>query len=164
MKGLGPTKVNSLVDAFTKPFVVGGLKRKKTGSSTSDQVNGGNEAAIAEVGVVNGTKNIHKGKGKAKAVDGAGGSDENAERDTETSSNSPIEEDDDDDDGPVDWPISPGRERVPSQSRSPGLSPEPRHGVGDIAEETAWKDPLEDDDEEQGQGGEIRDGKRQRTA
>lgn len=33
VKGLGATKVTSLIDAFTKPFLVGGLRRSERGKT-----------------------------------------------------------------------------------------------------------------------------------
>lgn len=48
VKGLGSVKVTSLVDAFNKPFLVGGLKRAERGEvSASEGVQGdGNDTAV----------------------------------------------------------------------------------------------------------------------
>ncbi|ORY24194.1 restriction endonuclease type II-like protein [Naematelia encephala] len=40
VKGLGPTKVNSLYEAFNKPFIVGGLKRGEDGAAAAAGPNG----------------------------------------------------------------------------------------------------------------------------
>lgn len=134
VKGLGPTKVTTLVDAFTKPFVIGGLKRSEqeagTGSSTSGgakEIPVGSEAGASgrSRAAGNGAKSSSngggKGKGKAKEV---------VEDDEDIGSperfNSP------------DWPSDPSDEE--------GEEAEERGASGTAKGSAVWKDPLEDDD------------------
>jgi DNA excision repair protein ERCC-1 len=129
VKGLGATKVTSLVDAFTKPFLVGGLKR---GESSSQPTN-----PLSAAG--------------ASRVDGPG-----AEVPPPAKVPSPVGSPDWPDEDPEDEEaeapvISPSIPRDRAPSRSPGLSPEaaPLDGEGeDRAGVAVWKDPLEDDEDE----------------
>lgn len=133
VKGLAAVKVTSLVDAFNKPFLVGGLRRP-------DDVTG---------------------KGKEKAVDPRpngtgrhGGQEDHEEVEEEEPAGSPDWPDEPDE--PDDRPPSPPRGRVPS--RSPGLSPEPREvGAGEVGADNegvsgVWQDPLEDEEDEDKDG------------
>ncbi|WVW79555.1 hypothetical protein I302_101524 [Kwoniella bestiolae CBS 10118] len=109
VKGLGATKVTSLVDAFNKPFLVGGLKTVST-ASEKDVSNENGKTTITEV-----------------QEEEIGSPDWPAEEEEEEEENVP----------------EPRRGRIPSPSRSPGLSPEPR------GEENVWQDPLDDDEEDE---------------
>lgn len=123
VKGLGATKVASLVDAFSKPFVVGGLKRDKTESAAPQVI----VAAVPEQGASTGS-NLDTEVGGDEPIPGSPDwpEDEQEVEQTEVSDS-------------VD-PNS-GRRKI-GPSRSPGLSPEPRAI-------DAWHDPLEDDDEDE---------------
>jgi DNA excision repair protein ERCC-1 len=128
VKGLGATKVTSLVDAFNKPFLVGGLKREPADGTDSPA-------------------------NKRMRTDGPGAEDGGVAAASpewpEILDDEP--EDDDADDG--DAEPSRGRERVPS--RSPGAASNGRaadesqegttRGASPLA---AWQDPLDDADED----------------
>lgn len=153
MKGLGATKVTSLVDAFTKPFIVGGLKRKDKGRAAdevelerTDIVTPTARAALA--GAADGSGH---GKGKGKGEDRSGAPEGN---DREASPDWP---DDEEDDGGDDDERSSRRARGPS--RSPGLSPETREsGAEPVPDDgQAWRDPLDDDEDDDGRQGEEGD-------
>ncbi|WWC63816.1 uncharacterized protein I303_106421 [Kwoniella dejecticola CBS 10117] len=128
VKGLGATKVTSLVDAFNKPFLVGGLRKQDKD---------------AETGIVNVAEKDRQAVGTARPI-----------YDREDRG----EEDVQDEEGPgsPDWPdeeeetaeSARTRKRVDSPDRSPGLSPEPRI----LPDERVWQDPLDDDDGD-GDGG-----------
>jgi DNA excision repair protein ERCC-1 len=135
VKGLGATKVNSLVDAFNKPFMVGGLKRADgtvrpasdlTASkevSTSDRVDQqGAEAGPSGSGSGNGN-GTRTGTGQADADEEVVGS--------------PDWPSDVEDDEEPERPVGRGREAVPSRSPPP---------VGN--EDVVWHDPLDEDDED----------------
>lgn len=169
VKGLGKTKVETLVDAFHKPFLVGGLKRKDDGGEVdtfTSSVSGHPTAAVPETGasgLSNGAarslSSAGKGKARASGLGGAAGAIDNGspewpdEDDIEDDEEAAREQDDEQEQG-----IMPRRGRAPS--RSPGLSPELRPvdeadlDVGDGAdggaggEEAAWRDPLEDEGED----------------
>lgn len=71
VKGLGPTKVNTLVDAFSKPFLVGGLKRGAEDDGSALE-SGGVTSAIPGTGISttrSEERPAKKAKGKAKAVE-----------------------------------------------------------------------------------------------
>jgi DNA excision repair protein ERCC-1 len=120
VKGLGATKVTSLVDAFTKPFLVGGLKRgvafRAVDSTTSIPVD---------------EPNVNEPK---EAVEEVGSPD--------------WPEDESDKAADEETTSGRGRERVRSRSVEEGAVGETgteSAGVG----EGAWKDPLDDDDDEE---------------
>ncbi|WVR08906.1 hypothetical protein IAU60_005965 [Kwoniella sp. DSM 27419] len=129
VKGLGAAKVTSLVDAFTKPFLVGGLRRS--------------QKAVGEPRIV-----IEK---ERRAVSGV----ETTDEDGEPALGSGDAEDADARDGSPDWPdeedeeeplAEPSRQRERVPSRSPGLSPQPE--LGQVTSENAvWQDPLDEDEE-----------------
>ncbi|RSH95075.1 ssDNA endonuclease and repair protein rad10 [Saitozyma podzolica] len=160
VKGLGATKVTSLVDAFNKPFLVGGLKRTEDdkGASTSASASTSTSTimrrteivtpALDEAGIGQDKSNgrgAGAGKGKERV---AGIGEEATEVEGQGSPDWPDEEDDegqDDEESAAQQrrPRSPSpRGRLPS--RSPGLSPGPRPPEG-----SAWRDPLDDEDEDE---------------
>lgn len=140
MKGLGATKVTSLIDAFNKPFLVGGLKREppeENGSSASKRMRtdgpGAEEGGVAAASPE--WPEILDDDPEDDAADNADGA--GSEREAEPSR---------------------GRERVPS--RSPGQSPEAgrngsganrngNEGGGDAPPLAAWRDPLDDEDDDE---------------
>ncbi|KAK8844150.1 hypothetical protein IAR55_006944 [Kwoniella newhampshirensis] len=134
VKGLGATKVTSLIDAFNKPFLVGGLRREERAA--------GNPSAVSEK--------------ERRAVGSAGNKgDETAEAEAENE-NGPI--------GSPDWPEEAEEEelndadestrsvRGREPSRSPGVSPE----LGAVNAEglgpEIWQDPLDGDGDEDDDG------------
>lgn len=148
MKGLGKTKVETLVDAFHKPFLVGGLRRKEDGGegdAFTEDVAGRPIPAVPETGATTSTAALRtngKGKERADAGEEEGG-------DVPGSPDWPDEIEDDESEEAAPVPRRRGR----SPSRSPGLSPELRAvsaegdgGDGDAG--AAWRDPLEDEEDD----------------
>lgn len=135
--------MTSLVDAFHKPFLVGGLKRKQTAPGEEEEVDpisnlvrGRAIAAVPETGATTAPSRTsdlsRKGKGRdsgardalnAEPGQGTGGEvGEEGKQDEDEDIGSPDwPESDDDDDGDDLRPISRQRERV--ESRSPGPGP-----------------------------------------
>ncbi|WWC91020.1 uncharacterized protein L201_005960 [Kwoniella dendrophila CBS 6074] len=131
VKGLGAAKVTSLVDAFNKPFLVGGLRKEGKSKGTIDI---GQKESRAFIAVDSDTRKKN----------GRNGRDSHNDEEIEIV----------DDTGSPDWPdedeeeqeqeaIPPTRGRIQSPSRSPGLSPEPR-----ISDQGVWQDPLDDEDDD----------------
>ena len=126
VKGLGATKVASLVDAFNKPFVVGGLKRDRSELGAPQVI----VAAVPEQGVTT-VPDFDTELGRGETVPG--------------SPDWPENEQEGQDQAEETTSVNTGR-RQRTPSRSPGLSPEPR--AADESTEGAWRDPLEDEDDE----------------
>ena len=139
VKGLGATKVTSLIDAFNKPFLVGGLKRESADENESPAVKRmrTDGPGAEDVGVAAASPEWPEILDDEREDDDAdaAGTEENGDR----------------------AEPSRGRERVPS--RSPGQSPEAArtgNGADQNGDETdeealplaAWQDPLDDDDDE----------------
>ncbi|WWC72887.1 uncharacterized protein I206_106851 [Kwoniella pini CBS 10737] len=123
VKGLGATKVTSLIDAFNKPFLVGGLRKEDKNGE----------------GIVNVAERDRQAVGSARM--------EGNEEITIEDIGSPDWPDEVDPEEEEEEPIR-TRKRVSSPSRSPGLSPEPRIQLDDAV----WQDPLDDDDDENDPG------------
>jgi DNA excision repair protein ERCC-1 len=140
VKGLGATKVNSLVDAFNKPFMVGGLKRVDgTVRPASDLT------ASKEVSTSDRVDNQQQPEGSSRngMADKAAVVDE--EEDVERIGSPDWPSDVDDEDGEeVERPVARGREAVPS--RSP--SPESRTRTRTDGQDEVWRDPLDDDEDD----------------
>jgi hypothetical protein len=160
------------VDAFNKPFLVGGLKRSEDdkGASTSASASTSTSSststimrrteivtpALGEAGVGQDKSN---GKGAGKGKERVAGVGEEAAEVEETGSpdwpDEQVEEDEHDEESATEQrrPKSPSPRdggRVPS--RSPGFSPGPRPPEGDgVAGDAAWRDPLDDDDDDDGE-------------
>jgi len=127
VKGLGATKVTSLVDAFTKPFLVGGLKRgdsNQTGETTvSTRIDGPGAAELE-----------------------AAGSPEWPEEDV-------------DEEGVSERAVGRGRERVRSRSVEEMRNGAEENGrTEESSADGAWKDPLDDDEEDEEVYAEAGDG------
>lgn len=148
VKGLGATKVTALVDAFHKPFLVGGLRRRGQEKEDKLIVAMPTSAVLADTGARPGSsgeavrprENPHENGGTITA------------QADPVSPDWPDEEDQEDSfDPPVDT-SSYGRGRAPS--RSPGLGPElqavqTNDSVqrDEESSDRAWKDPLDDDED-----------------
>jgi DNA excision repair protein ERCC-1 len=135
VKGLGPTKVNTLVDAFSKPFLVGGLKRGVEDGGSGGLESGGVTSATPNKGTSTSRSDerpTKKAKGKEKAVEEErAGSDERM--------------------GSPDWPEEEEEDDGPctGDSNSPVIVSENGNdgevsGAGKGSE--VWRDPLEDDE------------------
>jgi DNA excision repair protein ERCC-1 len=127
VKGLGATKVNSLVDAFNKPFMVGGLKRSDgTVRPASDLT------AEKEVSTSNRVDQQEAAAGPSRKGNG------HAEEDEEAigSPDWPSDVDEDEEGQEAERTIGRGREKVPSRSPPPIA----------MEENAIWQDPLDDDD------------------
>lgn len=145
VKGLGATKVNSLLDAFNKPFMIGGLRRADgtarpatdltatKSMSTTDRIakEAGHDAPTTAEGGVGDRMQANV----AEAADGAGG-----ERIESPEWPSDVDEEEDEDRDVQERAVGRGREKVPSRSPPPA-------GNGAV-----WHDPL-DDDEDDGDDG-----------
>jgi len=131
---LGATKVNSLVDAFNKPFMVGGLKRED-----------GTVRPASDLTASKGVSTTERVNAQAGSSNGNGPANVPGEQEVESEpvgspdwpSDVEVEDDEDEDERPV----ARGREKVPSRSASPG--PE-TNGDAEV-----WRDPLEDDEDEE---------------
>ncbi|WWD21189.1 hypothetical protein CI109_105673 [Kwoniella shandongensis] len=131
VKGLGATKVTSLIDAFNKPFLVGGLRRDEKAKGTPAVISEKERRAVGSAG--------DQGKETAEVEAEPIGSPDWPEQ--------PEEEEEEEEE--EEQPIRQARRREPS--RSPGLSPE----LGGVDTEALalgiWQDPLDlDEDEEDG--------------
>lgn len=133
VKGLGATKVNSLVDAFNKPFMVGGLKRADGGTvrPASDLT------ASKEVSTSDRVDQQTSEAGPSGNVNGNGHEEANQPEDTGSPDWPSDVEDDQDEDLEAERPVGRGREKVPSRSPPPIAN-----------EDVVWHDPLDDDGEE----------------
>ncbi|RXK35828.1 hypothetical protein M231_06922 [Tremella mesenterica] len=119
VKGLGAAKVTSLVDAFTKPFLVGGLKRDE-GSKTSVAAVTDQRVAIAPERA---QTNASQVKGDSETLIDLG-------REVEADKSD----------------LSRHQKRGTASSRSPGLSPELRPSI--TIDSPPWADPLDDEDDD----------------
>lgn len=129
MKGLGPVKVVSLLDAFNKPFVAGGRRKVaavSTSVSTAPQVTAPAESIEAE-------KHDDEGGFTPPPEDGAA---------TDTAAEAQ---------GSPDWPAedpptppTPTRPRDTGPDRSPSVEPDPER----TATDAVWDDPLADDSDD----------------
>lgn len=135
--------MNSLLDAFNKPFMVGGLRRADGTArpatdltatkemSTSDRIakEAGRDAPSPRQATVNGSSGRQN--------------DDTLEQGRAESPEWPSDVEDGDEGGEEE-PVARGREKVPSRS------PPPTNGNGEV-----WHDPLDDgDDDEDGVGDE----------
>ncbi|WVQ93045.1 hypothetical protein IAU59_000109 [Kwoniella sp. CBS 9459] len=155
VKGLGAAKVTSLVDAFNKPFLVGGLRRSERDIGEPRVVS---EKERRAVGVANPSKGVddptETGNGNGNSLSeggvGVGDAEEQEERGGDVGSPDWPSDGEDDPAGSSE-PISLGeRPRESAPSRSPGLSPELRGSeVEDLPDPDVWQDPLDQDDEEE---------------
>ncbi|WRT69257.1 uncharacterized protein IL334_006241 [Kwoniella shivajii] len=147
VKGLGSTKVTSLIDAFNKPFLVGGLRKEDMSQGPA----GISEKERRAVGVLvpnanpnPKSKSAQKSKSKTPEVEINGDADLDVNLIDTGSPDWPSgeEEEDQDQDQEEENPRVQvqGRGRIQSPSRSPGLSPEPRENI--------WQDPLDDEQDD----------------
>jgi DNA excision repair protein ERCC-1 len=134
VKGLGATKVTSLVDAFNKPFMVGGLKRSDGTVRPASDLTASKEMTTSD--------RVEEAQARAEA-DGEGG------QVTGPSKSRGQEQDDVEEMGSPDWPsdvdeneeemqVGRGTEKVPSRSPPPI--------AGDL--DDVWHDPLEEEEGE----------------
>lgn len=154
VKGLAAVKVNSLVDAFTKPFLVGGLKRKRaygeTNLASAAGPNGAGEplsSATNGLQANEGHRALEERRAEAQAgehppvspgrvgspdwpSDNDDGAEPASEEDTEEASRPPIPP------------------HVPDPDRSPGLSPEARPSADLLDGGEVWRDPLDEDEDD----------------
>lgn len=132
--------MNSLVDAFNKPFMVGGLKRADgTVRPASDLT------ASKEVSTSDRVDNQQQPEGSSRngMADNAAVVDE--EEDVERIGSPDWPSDVDDEDGEEDErPVARGREAVPSRSNSP----ESRTRTRTDGQDEVWRDPLDDDEDD----------------
>ena len=154
---MAAVKITSLVDAFNKPFLVGGLKRaikavepttstagkEMTARAGDKPVNGKGKDSESEPTTTHGTESqtTASSKSPSKSTEMTG----QAER--EESPDWPEDVDDEEDDDDV-LPVPPDPPRGRAPSRSPGLSPELRHMEDDETVGAAWQDPLDDEEED----------------
>ncbi|KAL7421037.1 ssDNA endonuclease and repair protein rad10 [Cryptotrichosporon argae] len=134
VKGLGPVKVVSLLDAFNKPFLVGGLARRRGQASApanADETSGG-RTALAREG--------------ASGASGAGEATGPGDGDAQTGQTSSTAEHEQAPRGPSpDWSDSePAQPAGRQRARAPSRSPSPAGQV--------WADPLGDDDNDDDDG------------
>lgn len=136
VKGLGATKVNSLLDTFNKPFMVGGIKRSDGTARPASDLTASKEMSTSD--------RIAKESGHDAAPENG---------DTDTAANDTVAgpgreriespdwpsdiEDGDADEEEESVTVGRGREKVPSRSPPPD-------GNGEV-----WRDPLDDNDEEE---------------
>ena len=133
MKGLGATKVNSLVDAFNKPFMVGGLKRADGTVRPASDLTASKEVStsdrVDQQDVRAGSSTSGSGNGPADAV---------ADEEVVGSPDWPSDVEEDEE---AERPVGRGREAVPSRSPPPVAN-----------EDTVWHDPLDDDEDDEADG------------
>jgi len=142
VKGLGATKVNSLVDAFNKPFMVGGLKRTDGTVRPASDLTASKEVSTSDRVDQQGAEAGPSGSGS-----GNGNGHENGQADEdEEVGGSPDWPSDVEEDEEVERPVGRGREAVPSRSPPPVAN-----------EDVVWHDPLDEDDEDD-EDGDIADG------
>lgn len=166
VKGLGPTKVTTLVDAFTKPFLVGGLKRSADGSTLSGPSGGEKELSVPGVGVTNRSGKARREGSWEKGAGTSGGVIEVGSDDDRGGSPDWPSESDEDDDIPTRIP-GPDEPRRPTGGQVQAAGAD---GVqsGAAKGSEVWRDPLEEDegseemDDDTSEGG-ARHGKRQRV-
>jgi DNA excision repair protein ERCC-1 len=170
VKGLGPAKVTTLGDAFSKPFIIGGLKRTDktdlSGPSSGENPTSipANSRPTAMAGHT-ATKRDANGKGKereeaSESADGETGVD------IQNSIGSPDWPNSDQDD---DDEIESGQKELLSGTRreATGATRAMSTAKGTEVESDVWRDPLEDNEdesepEETGSGAMGRQGKRPR--
>jgi DNA excision repair protein ERCC-1 len=141
VKGLGATKVNSLVDAFNKPFMVGGLKRADGTVRPASDLTASKEVSTSDRVDQQGAEAGPSGSGS-----GNGNGNENGQADAdEEVVGSPDWPSDVEDDEEAERPVGRGREAVPSRSPPP---------VGN--EDVVWHDPLDEDEDDE--DGDVADG------
>lgn len=135
VKGLGATKVNSLVDAFNKPFMVGGLKRADGTVRPASDLTASKEMTTSD--------RVEEAQARADADeegDGAGPSrPKRKEQDDVEVIGSPDWPSEVDEDEEEETQVGRGREKVPSRSPPPI--------AGDL--DDVWHDPLEEEDGEE---------------
>lgn len=145
VKGLGATKVNSLLDAFNKPFMVGGLKR------ADGTVRPATDLAASKT--MPATGRIAKQGGRDAPLP-TSANHSSADRSAEVVTDERVESPEwpsDVEDEEEEQTIGRGREKVPSRS------PPPATGNGEV-----WHDPLDDGDENESDDGEEPPTKRAR--
>ncbi|OCF40583.1 DNA excision repair protein ERCC-1 [Kwoniella heveanensis CBS 569] len=145
VKGLGAAKVTSLVDAFNKPFLVGGLRRSEKAVGEPSVVSEKERHAVGAAGP--------KGQGKSTAENQGNEGGERAGRGLDVEGSGDI--------GSPDWPSEgedDNAETIPittslrgrEPSRTPGLSPELQPATDEVETDPhAWQDSLDQDDEDE---------------
>lgn len=128
--------MTSLIDAFNKPFLVGGLRKAERDGAP----------AVSAAAGPNGAGGVPTGNTIGKRARGTEQPDEGLESEPAGSPDWPSDAEEE-----AEEEIQRQRDRVPS--RSPGISPEPRvvgDGEGDEdLQSGAWNDPLDEDEVEE---------------
>lgn len=129
VKGLGATKVNSLLDAFNKPFMIGGLKKADGTARPATDLTAAKEMS-ASVQTAKAAGHDSVSTAEQAVEDPASTGERNGSPDWPSDDEGNGGDDDDGEEAPR--PIGRGREKVPSRSPPPT-------GNGEV-----WEDPLDD--------------------